>query len=442
MTADVTVRFEARGAVAEAFKSREPEILLSGAAGTGKTVGALMKVHLAMLQYPGARALLVRKTLTSLTSSTLVAFRKMVAREALEAGLVHFYGGSAQEPAAFRYKSGSTIVVGSLEKSQRLLSTEYDFAFCDESVEVESEDLDIIVTRLRHGRLPYQQLIMCTNPGGPSHHLKVRCDAGRTRMLYSRHEDNPRLFQDGEWTEYGRTYIARLETLVGVRYQRMRWGKWVASENSVFDEFDPAVHVIDRFDIPDEWTRRISVDLGYVHPTAIGWWAEDPEGRLYLYREIFTTRKTVDVLAREMLREMQHPDGTWKEPKPRVIVTDHDAENRAVLERELGMSTVPARKTVLDGIQAVQQRLRPQPHDGKPRIFFFRDSLLYRDPELVEAKRPTCTVEELPNYVWDTGAGKRAKEAPVKEMDDGCDMTRYLVAELDLGVSPRVRWLG
>jgi phage terminase large subunit len=400
-----------------------------------------MKCHLAMLGSPGARALFARKTLTSLTSSTLVTFRKFVAAEAIRSGLVSFYGGSQQEPAAFRYANGSVIVVGSLEKSMRLLSTEYDLAFVDEAVETDPDDLDIIVTRLRHGRLSYQQLIMCTNPGGPTHHLKVRCDTGRTRMLYSRHEDNPRLYQDGEWTEYGKTYLTRLDTLVGVRYQRMRHGLWVASENAVYDEFSPAEHVIDRFEVPADWTRFISIDLGYVHPTVVGWWATDPEGRLYLYREIYTTRKTVDVIAKEMLKVMRGPDGQWLEPKPRAIITDHDAENRAVLERELGFSTVPAKKTVLDGIQAVQQRLRPQAHDGRPRIFFFRDALLYRDPELVEAKRPTCTVEELPNYVWDVGQGKRAKEAPVKDLDDGADMTRYMVAELDLGARPRVRFI-
>ena len=176
-TSPDVVRYEPRGAALELLRRKDPELLASGAAGTGKSVGALMKLHLACLQVPGVRALVVRKTHASLTSSTLVTFRKNVAAEALAAGVVHFYGGSAQEPAAFRYANGSTIVVGGLDRASRLLSTEFDLAFVDEAIEVTEEDLDTIVTRLRNGRLSYQQLIMATNPGPPTHHLKVRADA-------------------------------------------------------------------------------------------------------------------------------------------------------------------------------------------------------------------------------------------------------------------------
>ena len=94
-----TVSFVPRGAVAELFRSKDPEILLSGAAGTGKSVGALMKVHLACLMTPKVRALIVRKTHASLTSSTLVTFRERVAKEAIEANMVRFYGGSAHGAA-------------------------------------------------------------------------------------------------------------------------------------------------------------------------------------------------------------------------------------------------------------------------------------------------------------------------------------------------------
>src|SRR5690606_13641058 len=168
----------------------------------------------------------------------------------------------------------------------RLLSTEYDLCFIDEAIEVTEEDIDTIVTRLRNGRLSYQQLIMATNPGPPTHHLKQRADAGRCTILYSRHEDNPRMYQDGGWTDDGRDYVERLETLTGARYQGMRWGKWVAAEGVVYEQYDPAVHLVDRFDIPDTWTRWWSIDFGYAAPFVWQEWAEDGDGRLYLAREI------------------------------------------------------------------------------------------------------------------------------------------------------------
>ncbi|WP_431897906.1 phage terminase large subunit [Nonomuraea sp. bgisy101] len=439
MSAPTVVRFEPRGAALELFQRTDREICLSGAAGTGKSVAALMKLHLSCLATPGVRALIVRKTHASLTASTLVTFRQMVAAEALAAGAVKFFGGSPQEPASFRYANGSTIVVGGLDRASRLLSTEFDLAFVDEAVEVTAEDLDTIVTRLRHGKLSRQQLIMATNPGAPTHHLKQRADSGRCVMLYSRHEDNPRMHQNGEWTQYGSEYLARLDSLVGVRYERMRWGKWVASEGMIYEQWDESVHLIDRRPIPDSWTRWWTIDFGFTNPFVWQDWAEDPDGRLYLVREIYKTKTLVEDHAKQILR-LVAPEGKWDGPRPRAVICDHDAEDRATLERHLGMSTIAARKGVSDGIQAVQARLRTA-GDGRPRLFVMRDGLVERDRGLVEAKKPTCTLEEVGGYVWDQTEGKPPKEVPVKENDHAMDALRYMVAQKDLGARPRIRWI-
>lgn len=437
------VRFEPRGAVKTLMGCKDNEILLSGAAGTGKSVGALMKVHLACLTVPGVRALIARKTHASLTSSTLVTFRQKVAAEAIESGLVSFYGGSAQEPASFRYANGSVIVVGGLDRSTRLLSTEYDLIFVDEAIEATPEDLDTLVTRLRNGRLSYQQLIMSTNPGPPAHHLKQRADAGRCTLLYSVHEDNPRLYDGGEWTEYGQAYLTRLDSLTGARYQRMRWGKWVAAEGLVYESWDESIHVIDRFKIPPEWPRWISIDLGFTNPMCIQWWAEDPDGRLYLHRELYRTRTLVEDHAKRMLELMKYPSGQWREPQPRAIICDHDAEGRATLEKYLGLGTTAAKKTVDDGIQAVQSRLKVQA-DGKPRLFVFRDSLAEVDEDLAARALPTQTVQEITGYIWAVkpgGSGSELKEQPLKKDDHAMDALRYMVAARDLVGRTRVRWL-
>jgi phage terminase large subunit len=421
-------------------------VLLSGAAGTGKSVGALMKVHLVCMSVPKVRALLVRKTHASLAASTLVTFRQKVAAEAIAAGAVSFYGGSAQEPAAFRYSNGSVIVVGGLDRATRLLSTEYDICFVDEAIEVTAEDLDTIVTRLRNGRLSYQQLIMATNPGPPTHHIKQRADSGRCRLLYSTHEDNPRLYSGGEWTEYGQAYLARLDSLTGARYQRMRWGKWVAAEGLVYEAFDPAVHVIDPEDVPEGGTLWITVDFGFTNPTVVQFWREDGDGRLYLTRELYRSGRLVEDHAKDILRVLKDEQGNWRGQKPRAVICDHDAEDRATLERHLGLSTVAAHKGVSDGIQAVQSRLKPA-GDGKPRLFLMRGALVERDAELDAAKKPCSTEEEITGYVWDRGTAqqqandKPPKEAPVKVNDHGMDALRYMAAELDLGGRPTIRTL-
>jgi phage terminase large subunit len=441
VTAALRHAYRPRGAAAEVFACRAPEVLLSGPAGTGKSRAALEKLHAMMLANPGARGLIVRKTLVSLGSTGLVTWREKVAAESIAAGHVVWYGGSQQEAAAYRYSNGSTVVVGGLDKPQKVMSSEYDVIFVQEAIELTIDDWEALTTRLRNGKISFQQLLADCNPWTPSHWLKQRADRGDTIMLHSRHEDNPVLFhEDGTLTEVGADYIGKLDRLTGVRFHRLRHGRWVAAEGLIYEEYDPAVHLVDRFPIPAEWTRWWSVDFGYTNPFVWQDWAEDPDGRLFLVREIYRTRTLVEDHAKHILR-LVAPGGKWLQPRPRAVICDHDAEDRATLERHLGISTVAATKTVSDGIQAVQARFRPA-GDGRSRLFVLRDALAERDPELEESKRPCSTAEEIVGYVWDQSPGKPPKETPVKENDHGMDALRYVVAQRDLGARPRIRMLG
>lgn len=413
---------------------------MSGPAGTGKSFACMQKLHHMALLNPGMRALIVRKTLASLGSTGLVTWREHVVPEAVAAGLLKFYGGSPQEAAAYRYSNGSTVVVGGLDRPTRIMSSEYDIVFVQEATELTEEDWESITTRLRNGKVSFQQLIADCNPSTPTHWLKVRCDRGVTTMLESRHEDNPRLFHGGELTEEGASYLSKLDALTGTRHARLRLGKWVSAEGIIYEGYDPAVHLIDRFDIPAEWPRYWAIDFGYTNPFVLQCWAADPDGRLYLYREIYWTGRLVEDHAKTILAAVTDKDGRWTEPRPVSIVCDHDAEGRATLERHLGMPTKAAMKAVTEGIQAVQSRLLTA-GDGKPRLFLLRDSVIRRDESLADARRPTSTVEEMLGYVWDLGIGKAPKEAPLKVDDHGMDAMRYLVVDRDMGPRAGLRWL-
>ena len=432
--------YSPRGACKALFTCRDPEVLISGPAGTGKSRACLEKLHIMALLNPGMRGLICRKSATSLSSTALVTWRKFVAKEAILAGDMYYYGGSAQEPASYQYKNGSVIVIGGLDKVSKIMSAEYDVVYVQEATELAENDWESITTRLRNWQVSFQQLIADCNPQNPEHWLKVRCDRGSTTMLESHHEDNPVLFSPGgQITVNGAAYIAKLDALTGVRYKRLRLGKWVSAEGVIFEDFsldhlldevDAGTANVDRYGIPMTWPRFWGVDFGFTNPFCLQSWAEDPDGRLYLYREIYHTQRTVDQHAKQQMGLVLNERGGWMEPKPRAIICDHDAEGRAVLERELHMATENAHKSVLEGIEAVQVRMR-MAKDGKPRIFFLRGALVERDESLAEAGKPTCTIEEIPGYVW---ADKKTKEQPVKEDDHGCDPMRYVVAERDFGI--------
>jgi phage terminase large subunit len=247
-------------------------------------------------------------------------------------------------------------------------------------------------------------------------------------------------------TKNGQDYMKKLDSLTGVRYKRLRLGLWVAAEGVIYEEYNSTVHVIDALPvrtahsdpsgIPMDWTRYWAVDFGYTNPFVLQCWAEDPDGRLYLYREIYHTQRTVDQHASKILSLVLNERGAWREPKPRAIICDHDAEGRAVLERELRMAVEPAHKSVLEGIEAVQVRIRNG--DQGPRIFLLRNALVEEDPELRESGRPVCTIDEIPGYVW----SNKKKEEPVKQDDHGCDAMRYMAAHLDFGIRVIFRSFG
>ena len=99
--------------------------------------------------------------------------------------------------------------------------------------------------------------------------------------------------------------------------------------------------------------------------------------------------------------------------------------------KESEIYTIAANKDITLGIEKVQERLKVQ-GDGRPRIFFLRDSLVEVDSTLAERYKPTCTEQEFPGYVYpDTKETKPDDEKPVKIDDHGMDMTRYMVMHLD-----------
>jgi len=417
-----TVRYEVRGAARDLMLCKDGEILISGPAGTGKSRVCLEKVHLCCVKYAQCRWLIARKTLSSLVGTGLVTYREKVLHP--DEGVV-FFGGSKDRPAAYRYPNGSEIVVGGLDKATKIMSTEYDGIYVQEATELVENDWEALTTRLRNGVMPYQQLIGDCNPESPTHWLKRRCDRGATRELLSRHEDNARYYdaRTKTWTPEGLAYLERLGGLTGVRLRRLRDGEWAAAEGTVYDQYDRSVHLIDRFEIPDSWPRYRSIDFGFTNPFSCSWWAKDPDGRLYLYRQLYRTQMLAEDHARRIV-------ALSAGERYVATIADHDAEDRATLERH-GVPTVPAFKKISPGIQAMQSRLNVA-GDGKPRLFIMRDSLVERDESLAERKRPLNTEQEFDSYVWPKDQdGKAQKELPVDENNHGLDEARYLCAYVD-----------
>jgi len=406
------------GVAEDLLYDQSDQIILCGPSGTGKSRACLEKLHLICSKYAGTRALMVRKTRASLTQSAMVTFEKMVVPQN---DSVSFRTGEQE----YRYVNGSVIAVGGMDKAIKIMSTEYDIIYVQEATELSEEDWETLTTRARFGRVPYNQVIGDCNPSFPFHWIKRKSDRGELKLYNSRHEDNPVLFNQilRDWTPKGRAYLAKLEKLSGVRFKRLRLGIWAAAEGMIYTEYDSNVHLLDRFPIPAEWDRYWVVDFGFTNPFVWQAWAIDPEGRAYRFAEIYRTQLLVEDAA-AMISAWRRENS---ELPPAALICDHDAEDRATLERHLNLTTEPAIKNVSGGIQTVKERLRIR-EDGKARMYFLRDSVWDVDEELVDAMKPYSTEQEFDAYEW---ADSRKRDEPKKVDDHGMDCTRYLSVHLD-----------
>lgn len=397
---------------------------------TGKSRTLLFLLAIRAQRYSGSRHIMLRKFRSSLTQSALVTWRTEVQPELL--GFKHDRGN-------FQYvhTNGSVVVYAGLDDPGKVMSAEYDTAYIQEETEIDEGSYEMVLSRLRHGAMPYQQLTGDCNPGPSQHWLKQRWERGALRALQSLHKDNPALWdaERQEWTERGRQYMGILDRLTGVRRYRLRDGLWVSAEGMVYEDvWQRALHIIPRFRIPKEWPRYWSIDFGYTNPMCVQFWAQDPDGRLYRYREFYRTNMLVEDMARDVMDLCTREN----EPIPRAIICDHDAEDRMTFERHAvwpgttnHLRTTPAYKAIGQGIQAVAARFRVA-GDGKPRLFLLENSLVKPDPTLLEKHLPLCTDDEIEAYVWNTNNGRKKGEEPEDKDNHGLDSARYLVCHIDL----------
>ena len=307
-----------RGAAQAIQTCRAQEWIISGPAETGKTIAALALIDSLARQYKNSQWAIVRKTRASMDGTVLARYRST-----FETAGVTAFGGN--KPEWFDYSNGARIWVGGLDKPGKVLSAEFDGIYVNQAEELMLPDWETLTTRTtgRAGHVDWGGMTFgdC-NPGGPSHWIRNRATL---KLFESRHEDNPMLYTaTGYLTKQGRRSMAVLDALTGVRKERLRFGRWVQAEGAVYD-FDAALHLVDPFPIPADWRRIRVIDFGWTHPFVCQWWAIDGDGRMYLYREIYMTGRTVRVHAAQI---NQLSAGETYES----TITDHDAEDRATLD--------------------------------------------------------------------------------------------------------------
>lgn len=418
----ISKTLEFRGGNKELILARDPDVMIVGAAGTGKTVAAVWKIHFVAMKYPGSRILMARKTLEALKSGAMATYRNDLVPS--NYGVVE-YGGSKFNPAEFRYPNGSVIIPVGMDKADKVLSTEFDVIYVNEATEIREADWETLRGRLRHGVVPYQMIFGDLNPSGVRHWANLRMMRGLTRRIISTHKDNPAYWDEKrqEWTKIGQHYIkVILEGLTGARRQRLLEGEWATAEGVVYESFDPRVHV--RAVDTTGWRAAMGVDVGTKNPTCILSVFQSPiDNHIHVGREFYqsgmSSRRIIDAVQAEAIRI--NPDFIAVDPSAVAYILDLAA---------LHLPAYPADNDIIVGITRVKsaiEQVSEEPNDWDEEI----DGLWKSEP--LFSVDPDCTnlIEEFGMYAYSQNA-RIETDKPVKEHDHSMDALRYVTSRLIL----------
>lgn len=344
----------------------------------------------------------MRKTQASIYGSVLQTFGRVI-----KGAPVFPYGG--ERPEKYLYQNGSIVWVVGMDNADKVLSSERDFIYVNQSEELTLDDWEKLATRVtgRGSVVRYPQLLGDCNPGGSKHWIRERAADDALRLIPTTHKDNPTLFDPvtGAITLQGERTMGVLSNLTGVRRRRLYEGVWATAEGAVYDTFDPAIHRQIR-DAAEMRYWVLAMDEGYTHPAVILLIGVDGDGRLHIAREFYER----GILQRYIVKTAAE----WcAEFGVQLVAVDAAAAGLIADLRDLGLPAQGFKGRVLDGITRVQSYL-PVQGDKRPRLTI--------DPACVE------TINEFESYVWKPG-----RDEPVKENDHAMDALRYGVVAIEAG---------
>ena len=274
------------------------EILYGGAKGGGKSDAIGPKAVKHALKYgEHATVLILRETMPQLRD-----LMKRVRPHCLRAGATF-----NKVEKTWTFPNGASVIFGHLSAGcDPYWGQEYSLIIIDEvtrCLATEVEYLELLGS-LRSSRGIPCQVVLTSNPGGKGHNwvkarfmgvppLTVQKDpeSGLERVFIPASlRDNPHLPP---------SYAHLLAQMPDAEREAFLEGNWDAFEGRIF-RLVPGVHLwsmaafkerTGHDAIPADWTRFRSYDHGFARPGACLWFAVDPEGRAYVYREFYTVEK-------------------------------------------------------------------------------------------------------------------------------------------------------
>jgi hypothetical protein len=413
-------------------------LLLTGSAGGGKSRVAGEKVHAFLLAFPGATAFVARKTKASMYNSTVAFFRKEIFPRYISLKKIRHNATFFR----FEYDNGSMLVYGGMKDDAQKEAIRsigghggIDICWMEEATQFVEADFNEIVSRMRGNAAPWRQIILTTNPEGPTHWIYQRFFIEKIgKVKFSHASDNPYNPAD---------YVSKLDRLTGIERDRLRDGLWKEAGGRVLDQWRPDA----KDGVPPSVTKGADfipnggpvfwwVDDGYSgeidsetglfraksHPRTFLFVQQRSDGTLAIFDESYE----VQMLAPEHINEMIIRTQTRGYGKPSKVVYDRAAASLGgYLRDELG------REWRLPESAIVQNRVPVDDGNKEVNTWLGADDNGVR--RLIAHPRCKFLALEMLTYAKDPRTGR-----VIKDFDHGPDAIRMGIWDLVYGKAVEV----
>lgn len=419
----------------EFFNAKNRYVAYGGARGGGKSHVLQRTAIVHCVKYPGIKILIMRRTYNELEENHILPLKKMVNGKAAD------YNGSTY---SLNFFNGSRIKFGHLNKSSdadEYQGIEYDEIFIDEATHFTEHEFRTLGACVRGVNTFPKHIYLTCNPGGIGHAWVKRLFVDKNYKDNENPKDYKFIFasvdDNTELVKHSPDYINMLDNLPEDRRRAWRYGDWNAMAGTYFTNFNPKVHVIKPFRIPNEWVRYRAFDYG-LDMFACLWIAVDFDGRAYGYREVNMPDLLVSDASRQMHENTMTDERIAYTVAPPDMWTTQKSDGHTMAEvfMQEGIGILKAPNSRVQGWHMVSEALQPG-KDGKPMLYFFENcKTLIEHIQIVQhdetnnedvAKQPhefTHICDAL-RYFCAARNMKAEKAAPVRDYDDGENLTDY-----------------
>lgn len=365
--------------------------------GTGKSLCGILRALYLAQHIPNNLGLIVRKEFTDLRDSTIKDFERYTGLKVNE------------QSKEVKLSNGSQILFRHASELDTLKNVNAGFIWIEQAEELDSaEQWHYLQGRLRReGKFRSGWITANTNGHNWVWELwKDKPPSADYELIEASTMDNK--------DNLPADFIASLETLPEQVYARFVLNDWNIAEGLVWPEFDSAKHCSLSYPIEDSWKQLIALDHGYTNPTAVLFLAEDYDGHVIVYNELYATQTFVSDHATR-IKEIEPLQANLRriiDPSCRNKTMQKNGMMYSIIDEygDYGVHFEPGQNDVDAGINRVAEYFKTD------RLKIFEDKC----PNLVRELKSYKRKVQKPGQVG-------FKEGPQKIDDHACDALRYAI---------------